>query len=315
MYTGICLEDALISYRYAENLLEGHGFVFNHGERVLGTTTPLQTLMLAALARPFGAEYIPLISSIVMMLLGLGTGALIYACLVGSGYSRRLGLLATAVFLFHSDIIWSTTGGMETPLVLFLMASGLYAGIRHRWALLGLLSGLLILARIDGIIWAGGLSLVTVVRQRAAVRPILMSMLLVLVPWVVFATAYFGSPIPQSLLAKMPAISGLSARLNTTAIRHYFDWFANGVGVPTGGGFLPIEHTIWLVFVILGLFGVLRQHRRDPLLVIMLFPFLYGASFYLGGAPFSFAWYLVPFTWCCLILGVIGGQELWLMLA
>ena len=43
-------EDFLITLRYAENLARGHGMVFNVGEPVLGTTTPLYTLFLAALA-------------------------------------------------------------------------------------------------------------------------------------------------------------------------------------------------------------------------------------------------------------------------
>src|SRR3990170_6336850 len=44
------IDDAYITFRYARNLLAGNGFVFNPGERVLGTTTPLYTLLLAALA-------------------------------------------------------------------------------------------------------------------------------------------------------------------------------------------------------------------------------------------------------------------------
>src|SRR5947207_2990070 len=42
-------DDAPITFRYAENLATGHGFVYNEGERVLGTSTPLFTLALAAL--------------------------------------------------------------------------------------------------------------------------------------------------------------------------------------------------------------------------------------------------------------------------
>ena len=34
-------DDPFITYRYAENLGEGLGFVYNPGERVLSTTTPL----------------------------------------------------------------------------------------------------------------------------------------------------------------------------------------------------------------------------------------------------------------------------------
>jgi len=42
-------EDALITLRYVFNLIEGNGFVYNVGERVLGTTTPGYTLTLVSL--------------------------------------------------------------------------------------------------------------------------------------------------------------------------------------------------------------------------------------------------------------------------
>ena len=47
-------DDAFISFRYARNLLEGHGLVFNPGERVEGYTNLLWVLELAALWGAFG---------------------------------------------------------------------------------------------------------------------------------------------------------------------------------------------------------------------------------------------------------------------
>ncbi|MCS6911199.1 MAG: hypothetical protein NZM11_11645, partial [Anaerolineales bacterium] len=41
------VDDAYITFRYARNLIGGAGFVYNVGERVLGTTTPAYTLLLA----------------------------------------------------------------------------------------------------------------------------------------------------------------------------------------------------------------------------------------------------------------------------
>ena len=42
-------DDAFISFRYARNLLEGHGLVFNPGEYVEGYTNFLWVLELAAI--------------------------------------------------------------------------------------------------------------------------------------------------------------------------------------------------------------------------------------------------------------------------
>src|ERR1700675_5151721 len=44
-------DDPFITFRYAENLRAGLGFVYNPGEHVLSTTTPLYTVILAVLGR------------------------------------------------------------------------------------------------------------------------------------------------------------------------------------------------------------------------------------------------------------------------
>ena len=46
-WTPYAIDDAWITYRYAEHVGAGDGFVYNPGERVLGTSTPLYTLLLA----------------------------------------------------------------------------------------------------------------------------------------------------------------------------------------------------------------------------------------------------------------------------
>src|SRR5215210_5968342 len=48
------VDDAYITFRYARNLATGVGFVYNAGERVLGTTTPAYAMLLAALSRLAG---------------------------------------------------------------------------------------------------------------------------------------------------------------------------------------------------------------------------------------------------------------------
>jgi len=57
---GVCVqEDAFISFRYASNLIQGHGLVYNVGERVEGYTNFLWTLLLAG-GMALGADPVPL---------------------------------------------------------------------------------------------------------------------------------------------------------------------------------------------------------------------------------------------------------------
>lgn len=50
-WTHLPIYDAHIAFRYARNLAEGLGFVYNPGELVLGTTTPIWGLMLGVGSR------------------------------------------------------------------------------------------------------------------------------------------------------------------------------------------------------------------------------------------------------------------------
>src|SRR3989304_7660741 len=47
MFTNFTQEDAFITFRFAQQIVRGNGFVYNIGEKVYGTTTPLFTLLLA----------------------------------------------------------------------------------------------------------------------------------------------------------------------------------------------------------------------------------------------------------------------------
>src|SRR5512139_1123733 len=50
LFSGWVYDDPFITYRYADNLAHGAGFVYNPGERVLSTTTPLFALGLTPFA-------------------------------------------------------------------------------------------------------------------------------------------------------------------------------------------------------------------------------------------------------------------------
>src|SRR3954464_1309483 len=50
------IDDAFITFRYSRNIVEGQGFVYNPGSRVLGTTTPLFTVLMAAVSAILGGR-------------------------------------------------------------------------------------------------------------------------------------------------------------------------------------------------------------------------------------------------------------------
>jgi len=303
--TRTTLEDAYITFRYARNLARGLGFVYNPGERVLGTTTPLLTLMLAALGRVFGPDRIPLISSILMPAFGLAAGLFTYASLASLGFSRIAAALGLLLFVLHPFVIRTSVGGMETPLVLFLMALGLYCLARKRPVAATAAAALLAICRLDGIIWGGILVAASLLSNYR--RPLRQAsgFAAVVLPWVVFATLYFGSAIPNTMLAKGVVRPGREQLLlDPLHFRRLSHWYLSGTG-------LSPDHTlfwIWVGLLAAGVYAVIRAKRREALL-LPLFPLAYAVLMYLGRAP-MYQWYLLPMLLCCLFLVGIGCWRL-----
>jgi hypothetical protein len=109
-------DDSFISLRYAENLVAGHGLVYNPGERVEGYTNLLWTLVLAALLRlgvdPIRAAELP----------GIAAYAGLAALLAWESWRRSrapgrafLPLAAGLVLVCDDFHVWAT-GGLETAL-------------------------------------------------------------------------------------------------------------------------------------------------------------------------------------------------------
>ena len=306
-YTHIRLEDALITDRYAENLATGAGFVFNAGERVLGTTTPLLTLILALAGRLFGVACIPVASNVLMIAAAAATAWLLHDVVERCFESRAIARVATAIWIVHPDTLWTTAGGLETPLVVLLMVASFALAVRGRWNLAALCTGLLVLTRPDGVVWAGLFALGALFELRIrAWKPLLVALLVVL-PWAVFAWSYFGSPVPQSLIAKHE--SGLGAGSVS-----YVPWLLNSLALASADDPTPLRFPLWLTFVFLGATATLfAPGLRRLARWLVAFPLLFTLAFAIGRAPW-FPWYLVPVEWCGVVLGVFGAFEMLAML-
>jgi hypothetical protein len=204
-FAGVRLDDAFVTYRYGENLARGRGFVFNPGDRILGTTSPGHALVAAAAHAIAGHEALPGVMSAVGSLAWTAQAWLAYAIA-----RRSLGVAPAA--LIALGIAAGAAGSflfvpLETNLVTAVaMASALLAFSR-RWSWAGIALGLATLLRADAILL--GLPLLVLAlrdRGRDAVRAVL-AFLPVPVAWEVFSQAYFGALAPHTLGAKAHASS------------------------------------------------------------------------------------------------------------
>lgn len=201
----LCLDDAYITFRYAENLASRKGFVYNAGEHILGTTTPFFCLLLAGLRMigikiPVAADLINLFSaifsSIVIFLLGR------------QAKNRTAGLNASLMFICFPYFWLNLPSGMETMFTIFLALVLVLLDLKERPVLAGLVAGLLLLTRIDALALLAGVALMRFFQNRKQAIILVSICLLTLLPWLIFSQLYFGSIIPQSRQHKTKKRSG-----------------------------------------------------------------------------------------------------------
>ena len=116
------VDDAYISFRYAQNAIRGNGLVFNPGERVEGFTNFLWTAMTIPLEGTHAD--VGRASMLIGALFSIAILWLVVRFAKTIGAPRGIGWLA-ALFLAvdGSFVLWSVSG-LETPLFAFLVFAG-----------------------------------------------------------------------------------------------------------------------------------------------------------------------------------------------
>jgi hypothetical protein len=121
----VLFDDSMISMRYARNLVEGQGLVWNPGgKRVEGFTNPLWVLVMAAVhLLPLGAAKLALAVSLAGVFLQLATMAVIHRIALRlSDGSRAVALLAVALAAFSFPLNFWTLEGMEVGALAFILS-------------------------------------------------------------------------------------------------------------------------------------------------------------------------------------------------
>lgn len=115
LFTEYTNDDAFITFRYAKNISEGNGWVFNSGEKVQGTSSPLFTLLLCTLSiYIFGSEALPAVIRLVLLLSSLTSLFLLWQLL--SKMHETAKFLVIALFALYPKVVLINISGMEAPL-------------------------------------------------------------------------------------------------------------------------------------------------------------------------------------------------------
>ncbi|HXE81179.1 MAG TPA: hypothetical protein VNK41_10540 [Vicinamibacterales bacterium] len=234
LYAINLFDDAFITFRHAENLAAGEGLVFNPGDRVLGTTTPLFALMLAA------ADWVGIPVPTAALALGLAAdaviGLLVYRVLAkeltpvdpeltgvaqgrpgvaqGIGPARSVNLAAlgaVTVFAVDPQILRVSAGGMESSLFVAGSLVIMHLLLEGRAAAALSLAAAVCFIRPEGMLLLGaaGFALLRspLSWNRKAQSAALAGLILggpALLIW-----RYYGSLLPHSVVAKATMHSDL----------------------------------------------------------------------------------------------------------
>ena len=318
-FWGESYDDAFITYRYARNLVEGLGFVYNPGEQILGTTAPGWAFLLAAgtvLGRPIGIE-VPAVGTLLSLV------ALLYAA---SWLWRRRGLVtatlfgvAALAFPWHLELLGAegfaviaAVLAMHHQLAKVTTASQIYAGVLGAAAVAlrptaALAVGLLLLA---ALVW----ELLQLRRSSgqgsASLRPALWRTTAFLVPTTLFYGAlYFrtGRVLPQSYSGKRAEGDALGAGIDYT-IRQ-LAWLDRLTPTP-----LQLVLAALAVVGVIQLLRLARQQRfleRTGALDIGLLTWPLALELFYRAVSVPFApWYHLPTTTALLALSAIGTVTL-----
>ncbi len=304
-------DDAYISFRYARNLAQGHGLVFNPGfERVEGYTDFLWVVLLAGFDRMGIA---PELSSRALSLAStLALWGLVawYALRNPPGPGRQGLLLVPALFLAatRTVAVWST-GGLETRFFeALILAGALRLVVEVKARIDGLprrpiaawLFALAALTRPDGLLLSVS-AFVAASLYLARRRCLSASFLAGLLPFgvlvgghLLFRWVYYGDWVPNTYYAKVGGRSWWSAGLPYLAafVLEYaaYLWvplLAAGVvlHVRRGTSFVPVLFSSLILphaLYVASIGGDLFEYRPLDLYVPFLFLLLYDGCRHLA---------------------------------
>jgi len=289
LYWDYSQDDVYITYRYSRNIALGNGFVFNPGERVQGTTTPLFALIMAGVY--FITHNLAHAGNLISALSLLGV------CLITMQLGNKFGgawLGAGAALMLAINTWFYISFGMETLTYTLLLIAAFWFAYHNQdfWA--GVCVGLLTITRADGILAAGALAITALIARKRIPWKGGITAAIIIAAWYFFAWSYFGSPLPQTFSAKVGLFSGI------TFIADGIEWFQHMYlnGSP-----------LYLIALILWIVGAIASAReRSFAFVLCLWSIIY-----LGGYTalnVSAFWYYPPLLPAMVITMGYGAMKI-----
>jgi hypothetical protein len=314
---GFPLDDAWIHQVYARNLGTRWEFSFFAGQPSAGSTSPLWAVWLGAgYALSIDFRVWAILSGIVFLagagwMAGRVTSHL-------SGDARVANWVAPLFLLLEWHMLWAAASGMEIVLLSLLalaLVEGYFARRKPLW--LGVLAGLLILTRPEGVLLAGLVGLGLLYERRGLLRAegaggegervrslleLLVfggAVILVIAPYLFFNLRTGGTLLPNTFYAKSAEYAELTAGTN-----FFLRWAAQYRQPLIGAQLLLLPGLCYAAYT---LARVRAWGHLLPALWILLLPALYAWRL---PVEYQFGRYMMPIIPFVVVYGLAGTGEL-----
>ncbi len=321
-------EDGLTTITHARNVPLGLGLVHHPGEgNVHGFTSAIGVLI------PLVGELIHEGSGLLAMRLASLVAvcvALLYARLI----CRDLGLgtfptaFVLAYLSFDQNNIFYGMSGMETQVAVAVILGGVHHVRRNDLVGSGIFLGLAPLTRPEFVLWVAPALLYLALRNTALAARVAAIAAGIVLPWIVFTFLYYGSPIPNTIVAKatlfptpsilaggspLPWIEWLGGQLagHAALLLYYMEPFRevwSTAATPIPAAVLVAVTVVAAYLFVVGLAGSRRIPGWWPVTAFIALFFAYRVYF----LPVLFYgdWYMPPFLALVMIVAAFGMQRL-----
>jgi arabinofuranosyltransferase len=200
-------DDAYISFRTVDNLLNGFGLTWNIDERVQAYTNPLWVLLNAATASLNPASWHIYFSSLATSVTVTYLALLLLAFEVARG--NAVAVFCIIALTFCRAFVDYTTSGLENPMTHLLLAVAMLAVVRTCWTtatifVIALCAGLSMTNRMDtALLYAPVLAYAWLAERNRRAALAILAGLLPFIAWEIFAFIYYGFPFPNTAYAKL----------------------------------------------------------------------------------------------------------------
>ncbi|WP_103341636.1 hypothetical protein [Amycolatopsis sp. CA-126428] len=203
-------EDALVTFRYAQNIADGNGPVFNPGERVEGYTNFLWLVLVALPRAAFGAD---VRTTAVVLGVVAALGCVLVSCFlvnrIVAAPRPAIGVAAAVLTASAGGLAVYGASGSEVPLfVLLVLATG-YALAARRPVVAGVLVAFAVMTSPEGLVvavlaglWLAGAALKGRHSWWAPVGYV-QSALVFLIPRLAWRATFYQHFVPAPLAAKL----------------------------------------------------------------------------------------------------------------